>query len=182
MSKKTLLIIAAVAVMLMGATNAYGYHEIWNGWVNSGTLYYDSKTYRYVEGGMEVDDSTYIFPSPPSPGLDTFGIWTSIPRIAFVCAAGDYDSIFVYISRVWGGKPYGTSGQIDGSGFWSGEGYSNRDMKQEHQLFTFGGTWEATFDYGPKTYEGTWMKTWSDTPGVSGSGTCSGKRTYYSGP
>gem|GEM_PF-4124868 len=33
MSKKTLLIIAAVAVMLVAATNASAYTERWNGWV-----------------------------------------------------------------------------------------------------------------------------------------------------
>jgi hypothetical protein len=37
MSKK-LLIIAAIAVMLAGATSAYGYHEAWNGQESSPTV------------------------------------------------------------------------------------------------------------------------------------------------
>jgi len=180
MPKKALIIIAAVAVMLVAATSAYGddyTHESWNGWFRSGTLTYNMTAYTVVENTCnEVEDSTYIF--PPRPGRDMFGRWTAITYITFICA-DDGDSIFVYIATVTGGKEYGTSGTHEGSGSWSGEGYSDSSAKPETKLFDFGGTWEATFDYGPKTYEGTWMKTWSDTPGVSGSGTCSGHRTYY---
>jgi len=34
MRDKKILIVAAIAVMLVGATSAFGYYESWDGWVN----------------------------------------------------------------------------------------------------------------------------------------------------
>jgi len=169
---KTLLIIAAVAVMLMGATSASAYYEGWDGWFNSGSLDYDSKTYEYVEGGIGVDDSTVT-----AVRRDTF-YRTAIPAIAFVCAAGPGDSIFVYIATFTGGK---ATGEISttGTGLWTGEGYSDR--VKNNWLFDFGGTWETYFNYrpDPPTCEGTWTVTGSFPPNVvTGSGGISGERTY----
>ncbi|TKJ41353.1 hypothetical protein CEE36_08540 [candidate division TA06 bacterium B3_TA06] len=184
MSKKTLLIIAAVAVMLVAATNAYGddySYESWDGWFNSGELDYNGKTYTIVWSVLEVDDSTYTI-SPPH--RDTFGIWVKIPAVAFVCVARPGDSIFVYIDTLTtGGKEYGTSGTKEGEGYWYGDGSQYNEHGQLVKIFDFGGTWEATFNYNTEpdpTYEGTWMVTWSGWPVlVTGDGTCSGKRTYY---
>ncbi|MBA7628331.1 hypothetical protein ES703_35810 [subsurface metagenome] len=162
------LLIAAVAVMLVAATSAYSYYETWDGWFNSGNLYYNSKTYSYVEGGIGVDDSTTRI------GMDLF-YRTTIPRIAFVCAAGYRDSIFVYIDEFGGAKEYGQSGTTEGIGSWSGIGYADRAGST--MLFYFGGSWEAEFDYTDPpdgTYEGTWRETQSSIPGVRGSGTSSG--------
>ena len=177
MSKK-LLLIAAVAVMLVGATSAYGYYEGWNGWFKDGYLNYNSKRYTIVESYNTVDDSTYI---PLT--LDTF--YLTVDVLTFVCAAGYNDSIFVCIPTFTGGKPYGTTGEKDGWGFWSGAGYSDRSAEPETKLFDFGGTWEVEFDYTPlphddPTCEGTWMVTWSGWPvPVGGIGSSSGERTYY---
>lgn len=177
MSKTTkALLIAAVAVMLVGATNAYGYEEGWDGWFTDGYLDCNDKTYDYVEGDNVVDDSTN--------NLGTVDLFyrLSIPAIAFVCAAGWNDSIFVYIATFTGEKEYGLSGTHDGSGFWTGSGYSDR--AKTTNLFDFGGTWEATFDYTPlpendPIYEGTWLVTWSWPVPVGGIGSSSGERTYY---
>jgi len=188
MSKITkALLIAAVAVMLVGATNAYAYHEVWDGWFNSGSLDYDRKTYEYVESYNIVDDSTYI-----AGRRDTF-YRESIPAIAFVCAAGYDDSIFVYIATFSGGKEYGTSGTHEGDGVWTGLGYSDRSKEPMYYLFDFGGTWDTDdgndyFDYtdcpcppgGPPTYSADWDVTSSNPPNVvTGGGTSSGERTYY---
>ncbi len=173
---KKLLLIAAVAVMLLGATNAYGYYEGWDGWFNSGTLVYDSKNYTIVESYNTVDDSTYT--RFPLPDRDTF--YLTVDVLTFVCAAGPDDSIFVGISTFTGGKEYGTSGTHEGSGFWSGSGYS--DNSGETKLFDFGGTWASTgndFNYNtrPPTYTASWLV--NPLGVVTGSGTCSGERTYY---
>ncbi len=177
MSKK-LLLIAAVAVMLVGATSAYGYYEGWNGWFKDGYLNYNSKRYTIVESYNTVDDSTYIPPSPPH--RDTF--YLTVDALTFVCAAGYNDSIFVGISAFTGGKDYGTSGTHEGSGLWSGSGYS--DNSGESKLFDFWGTWDTDdagdyFDYNPRTP--TYTADWDVNPlgAVTGDGTCSGERTYY---
>ncbi len=178
---KTLLIIAAVAVMLVAATNAYGYHEQWDGWFRSGTLTYNDTTYTVVESYGTVDDSTYIFPPPPRPGRDTF--YLTVDVLTFMCAAGYNDSIFVGISAFTGGKEYGTSGTHEGSGSWSGSGYSDRSGGTK--LFDFWGTWASTgnhFNYDSEpdpTYTADWDVTGSNPPGITGDGTCSGERTYY---
>jgi len=181
MSKK-LLLIAAIAVMLAGATSAYGddyTHERWDGWFNSGHLNYDSKTYTIVESYSTVDDSTYI-----PENRDTF--YLTVDVLTFVCAAGYNDSIFVCISAFTGGKEYGTSGTHEGSGSWSGSGYSDRSAEPETKLFDFGGTWDTDdandyFNYNPRTptYNADWDVTGSNPPGITGDGTSSGERTYY---
>jgi len=178
---KKLLLIAAIAVMLVGAASAYGddyTHETWDGWFNSGTLHYNSKNYTIVESYNTVDDSTYTL-TPPH--RDTF--YLTVDALTFVCAAGYNDSIFVCISAFTGGKEYGTSGTHEGSGFWSGSGYS--DNSGETKLFDFGGTWASTgnhFNYDSEpdpTYTADWDVTGSNPPGITGDGTCSGYRTYY---
>ncbi len=186
MPKKALLVIAAVAVMLMAATSAYGddyTHERWDGWFNSGHLNYNSKTYTIVESYRMVEDSTYTFPPPPRPGRDTF--YLTVDVLTFVCAAGYNDSIFVCIPTFTGGKEYGTSGTHEGSGLWSGSGYSDNSAEPETKLFDFWGTWASTgndFNYDSEpdpTYTADWDVTGSNPPGITGDGTCSGHRTYY---
>jgi hypothetical protein len=177
MSKKTLLLIAGVAIMLTGATSAYAYHEGWDGWFNSGTLYYNSKTYTISGSCFCADDSTF------SVTVDTFYV-TAVPRIAFICAAGYGDSIFVYIDVTFTGWKYtGQSGTKAGAGSWSGSGYSNRLMT--NKLFDFWGTWASTGNHfyyrpSPPTYTADWVVTGSNPlNAVTGGGTCSGSRTYY---
>jgi hypothetical protein len=178
MSKKTLLLIAGVAIMLAGATSAHAYHEIWDGWFDSGSLHYNSKTYTVVENNLIVNDSTY------SPTRDTF--YLTVDVIAFVCAAGYNDSIFVCIPTFTGGKETGTSGTHLGDGSWSGSGYSDRSAT--NKLFDIWGTWGTyidpdCFNYGglPPIYDADWRVIGSNPEGfVTGSGTCSGQRTYYS--
>jgi len=167
--------------MLVGAASAYGddyTHEEWDGWFNSGTLHYNSKNYTIVESYGMVDDSTYI-----SLTRDTF--YLTIDVLTFVCAAGYNDSIFVCIPTFTGGKEYGTSGTHEGSGLWSGSGYSDNSAEPETKLFDFWSTWASTgndFNYNtsPPTYTADWDVTGSNPIGVvTGGGTCSGQRTYY---
>ncbi|MEA3312299.1 MAG: hypothetical protein U9Q76_08810, partial [candidate division WOR-3 bacterium] len=63
MSKK-LLIITAIAVMLVGATSAYGYWEAWSGWFNSGylTLFGDAR-FEYTYGKV------YLMTTPLVPSI-----------------------------------------------------------------------------------------------------------------
>ncbi len=131
-----------------------------------------------MESYRTVDDSTYTL-TPPH--RDTF--YLTVDVLTFVCAAG-YDSIFVCIPTFTGGKEYGTSGTHEGSGSWSGSGYS--DNSGETKLFDFWGTWDTDdandyFNYNPRTptYSADWDVTGSNPPNaVTGDGTSSGQRTY----
>lgn len=162
-NKTPFLVIGAVVLMLAAVTDTNAYHETWDGWFNSATLYYDGKTYSYVEGEILIEDVSGLT-------RDTFYV-NAVPRIAFICAAGYNDSIFVYIdTTITGGKETGQSGTKEGSGSWSGSGYSNRLTTDK--LFDFGGTWEAEFEYTDfypleGTCEGSWRATWSFTPEVA---------------
>jgi len=169
---KKLILIAAVAVMLVGATNAYGYYEDWDGWFNSGTISinYGSRVFTSVGMGIVSDSTIELKP-------DDFYLKANA-CVDFVYVDDGYeDTLTLGISRFFGSKPTDQSGQKEGSGGWSGSarvhGPGHEDVN-----FILGGTWEAEFIYTGDppdgTYEGTWRETSSSIPGVSGSGGSSG--------
>jgi len=168
---KTLIVIAAIAVMLMGATSAYGYQEDWNGWFNSGYLRYGGNDFTSV-GSDIVSDSTIL-----ELRTDNFYLKANA-SVDFVYDGGWYeDTISLGISRFFGSKTTGQSGTKEGSGGWSG---SARVHGPDHEdvNFVLGGTWEAEFTYTGDppdgTYEGTWRVTSSWPVFVSGIGGSSG--------
>lgn len=163
MSKKTLLVIAAVAVMLLGATSAYGYYETWDGWWSSGTIEYDENTYTHSGEGFMIRDSTY------SETRDTFYFSSgAVNLMPFVCDdVNPPDTIFLALplSGTYGGKPTGQSGEKYGIGEWSGTGYDHELVK----IFDIEGTWTGTFNYTdrPYIYTAVAYSTWSSPPGIT---------------
>ena len=177
MSKK-LLIIAAIAVMLMGATSAYGYYEGWNGWFNSGYLRYGGNDFTSGGSGI-VSDSTLILEEE-----DDFYLKANA-SVDFVYDGGWYeDTITLGISRFFGSKPTDQSGQKEGSGGWSGMAILRRSGLSP-DTFTVVGTWRSTyphFNYDSEpdpTYTASWLVTGSVPDGITGGGTCSGTRSSY---
>lgn len=153
--------------MLTAATSAYGYHETWNGWYTTGTLYYNNNAYSWSNPGLSASDSTI-------GSRDTFyqsGTWGTMP---FVCDAID-DTIYLVVNSFTGGKPTGESGTKDGAGTWAG-GYLIASTRSSGSI---SGTWSATFDYTQVTpsYSGTWTRTASSPDNITGGGTSSGTRT-----
>ncbi|MCK4334044.1 hypothetical protein KAX06_04580 [candidate division WOR-3 bacterium] len=179
MPKKALLVIAAVAVMLVAATSAYGYDEMWSGWWYSGTLTYNSHDYTAVDSGY-VSDSTF------SDTTDTFYLPQDV-IVNFIYVVGEIEDTIEFEDTVFtGSKPTGQSGTKEGSGVWSGLAIHRRSGFPP-DTFTIWGTWDTDdandyFDYNPRTptYSADWDVTGSNPPGViTGGGTCSGYRTYY---
>ena len=185
MSKK-LLVIAAVAVMLVGATSAYGYYEDWDGWFNSGYITYGGNNYTSVGSNVVSDSTLLLLPQ------DNFYLKANA-SVDFVYDGGWYeDTLTLGISRFFGSKPTGDeSGHKEGSGGWSGSarvhGPGHPDL-----YFTIWGTWDTDganeyFDYrtcpcppgDPPTYTADWDVTGSYPDGITGGGTCSGTRSSY---
>ncbi len=176
MSKKTLLIIAAVAVMLVGATNAYGYHEVWNGWFNSGYLtFLGSDTFDYVEGQSTVEDIT-------AGSVDSFVIRAILYR-SFYCATTGY-TIRLWVTTASGSKDTGQSGQkeVNRGATWSGFARLYDDENNLRETFDVGGTWNTLvggdcFNYGgtPPIYSAEWDMTDSEPDGLEGAGGSSGE-------
>jgi hypothetical protein len=176
---KKLLVIAAVAVMLVGATRAYGYYEVWNGWFNSGYLTLDSDTFDYVEGQSTVEDTT-------AGSVDSFTIH-AIPYRSFYCATTGY-TIRLWVTGASGWKYTDQEGQKQAyNGAWSGLAILRRSGLPPVVFDTVEGTWNTTeeagdcFNYGgrPPTYSASWVVTRSVPDGLTGGGTCSGTRSSY---
>lgn len=178
--KKTSLLIAAVAVMLLSATSAQAYYETWDGWFNGGYLYYGGYYYYYVAGtgGGEADDRS------DSP-RDTFYDFT--PNAGGIKFVNSYlaDTIFLSISTMYGGKVTGTSGEKEGSGTWAGTAIRRKNTV-ETTFTSVTGIWNTTYQYdcfdydnSPPTYEAHWTVTGSDPDGLDGYGSSSGQRTSY---
>jgi len=177
MPKKTLLVIAAVAVMLVGATRAYGYYEVWNGWFNSGQLTYDGYTYNYVEGQSTVEDTT-------AGSVDSFTIH-AIPYRSFYCATTGY-TIRLWVTTATGWKDTGQSGQkeVNRGATWSGMAILTRPPL-DPDTFDVVGTWDTTTEPGDcfnypdppdtPTYSAHWYVDGSSPFGLDGEGGSSGK-------
>jgi hypothetical protein len=177
---QTILIIAAVAVMLVGATSASAYYERWDGWVNSGSLEYGDDTYNYVEGQGTIEDNT-------DGSLDTFFI-TSVPYRSFYCTTTGY-SIRLWVHTATGCKDTGQEDQkeVDENATWTGTAKLYDDENHPIQTFnTVVGTWDTSaggdyFDYDPETpiYSAHWVASYSSPSGITGEGGSEGDRTYY---
>ena len=178
MPKKALLVIAAVAVMLVAATSAYGYDEMWSGWWYSGTLTYNSHDYTGVDTGY-VSDSKGVL-------TDTFYLPQDV-IVDFIYVIGEIkDTIEFEDTMFTGSKPKGQSGTKEGSGVWLGSAILRRSGLPPVVFDTVEGTWNTRdagdyFDYGgrPPIYSAEWVVTRSVPDGLTGGGTCSGQRTYY---
>jgi len=180
MSKK-LIVIAAVAVMLVAATSAYGYYEDWDGWFNSGYIRYGGNDYTSV-GSDIVSDST-IYEKP-----DDFYLKANA-SVDFVYYDGSYeDTITLGISRFFGSKTTGQSGQKEGSGGWSGTAILTIPGLPPVVFDTVEGTWNTRdagdyFDYtmcpcppDTPTYSAKWVVTRSVPPGLTGADGSAGDR------
>ena len=177
-NKKTLLLIAAIAVMLAAATSAYGYWETWNGWWYSGTLTYNSHDYTAVDSGY-VSDSTF------SDTTDTFYLPQDV-TVDFVYVIGEIEDTIEFENTVFtGSKPTGQSGTKEGSGVWLGSAILRRSGLPPVVFDSVWGTWWSTgnhFNYNSEpdpTYTASWLVTGSDPDGITGGGTCSGTRSSY---
>jgi len=174
---KTLLIIAAVAVMLVAATNASAYHEHWDGWFNSGYLTYDGYTYNHVEGIGGVADTT-------NGDVDEFFL-DAITVITFYCSGTD-GTIVVRLTSSSGSKPTGQEDQKEGSGNWGGTAVLTRPGLPNVNFTTLVGTWDTNdagdyFNYAPETptYSAKWYVSYSDPDGLTGAGGSAGYRIVY---
>jgi len=169
MPKKTLLVIAAVAVMLVAATSAYGYHEVWDGWFNSGYLTLDSDTFDYVEGQSTVEDYT-------AGSVDSFTIW-AIPYRSFYCATTGY-TIRLWVTTATGWKYTVQEGQKEAyDGGWTGEAILYRPLLPDDLDFDVWGTWGSTyphFNYNTDSYTAWWRVSNSRPLGLGGKGGSSG--------
>ncbi len=178
MSKKTLLIIAAIAVILAGATSAYGYYETWDGWFNSGYLIlYDEYTFDYVEGQSTVEDIT-------AGSVDSFVIRAILYR-SFYCATTGY-TIRLWVTTASGSKDTGQEGQKEvDDGEWSGMAILRRPPLHP-DTFDVGGTWDTGdeeddmyFDYPyheTPTYSAHWDALRSSPLGLTGKGGSAGDK------
>lgn len=177
--KKTSLLIAAVAVMLLSATSAQAYYETWDGWFYSGNLYISGYTYTRVgtSTGSASDSSQAVY-------RDTFYSFTpNAGGIVFVCDILT-DTIYLSISTMKGGKTTGQSGTKPGDGTWSGSALVRGTRHEPYSFTSVSGTWDTQdppqcFDYtaSPPTLLAGWDVTGSTPPGLSGYGTCNGVRT-----
>ncbi|TKJ38001.1 hypothetical protein CEE36_10850 [candidate division TA06 bacterium B3_TA06] len=193
MSKKTLLIIAAIAVMLVGATSAYGYYETWDSLFISGTLTYGGNDYQQTGDYYGIAyDSTVT-----GGTTDTFSAFIWPVALRFVSANGD--TIDLSVRNFTGNKETGTSGTKEGAGTWSGSAVRYKNGVPETRWTSVSGTWDTEdqggqtyyFDYtmcpscppNIPTYSARWDVT-SSTPGglnaLTGDGGSSGHRRYFS--
>jgi len=168
MPKKTLLVIAAVAVMLVGATSAYGYHETWDGWFNSGWLECLGARFEYTGGEGRLFDHTY-------GSVDSFFVYAVTPS-TFTCESGEYAGYYI---RLWPGatgwKDTGQSGHKEAyNGGWTGKARLYRPY-QDPEDFDVWGTWDTGteydgmyFDYDPDTptYSAHWYYGSSTPAGI----------------
>ncbi|MEA3311460.1 MAG: hypothetical protein U9Q76_04495 [candidate division WOR-3 bacterium] len=175
---KTLILIAAVAVMLVAATSASAYYEAWNGWFSSGTLTYGGNNYYYSDTGGIACDSTY------SATRDTFYLPDTnfVTAFPFVCSA-IHDTIYLNANRFTGGKETGQSSTKEGNGDWSGSAVRRGPGHPPQTFSLVRGTWDTSgpgecFDYRPATptYSAGWHVTRSTPLGLGGDGTSSGYR------
>jgi len=156
---KTLLIIAAVAVMLVAATSAYGYYEAWDGWFNSGYLEYFGARFEYTGGEGVLYDCTY-------GDVDSFFVYAVTPG-TFTCESGEYAGYYI---KLWpgasGSKPTGRRGhkEVDDGATWTGKAilYIPGPPLQTVE-FTLEGTWDTEFYYyyfnyvpATPTYSANW--------------------------
>jgi len=178
MSKKTILIIA-VAMMLVAASNAYGYTELWTGGCGTGTLTYNGNVYTHGNGNY----AGYIRDTTKTAGQrDTFDLYNNTWHVVFYydLHGANPDSL-VILNYSWGfrgGKVTGTSGAKSGLGTFH--------AACSNKVFLFTGTWyNTTFDYRPgtPTASGDWSVDANQPyygPGtLTGSGTFSLTRAYY---
>ncbi|TKJ44016.1 hypothetical protein CEE36_02535 [candidate division TA06 bacterium B3_TA06] len=188
MRNKKLLLIAAVAVMLVAATSAYGYWEAWDGWFNSGYLIYLGDTYDYVSGEGILEDRTF-------GSVDSFYINTVTPGI-FTCTRTGY-TIKLWVTTPSGSKDTGQEGQkqVD-EAEWSGNAIRIIPQPPPNppkiDTFTVVGTWNTRapndyFDYtmcpcppATPTYSAHWIVSYSVPWGITGGkGGSAGDRIYY---
>jgi|GEM_PF-988941 len=192
MPKKALIVIAAIAVMLVGATSVYGYYEVWDGWFNSGSLRLDDTyTFNYVSGQGLLEDTT-------AGSVDSFFVSTVTPS-TFTCESGEYEG---YTIKLWPGasgyKYTGQSGQKEAEGdptpTWTG--FARRYIPDppnppKIEEFDVWGTWNTRadgdyFDYtmcpcppATPTYSAHWIANLSDPLGITGEGGSAGDRIDY---
>jgi len=168
---KKLLLIAAIAVMLVGATSAYGYYESWNGWFNSGYLRYGGNDFTSVGGWDVVSDSTI------DEELDDFYLKVNV-CVHFVYGS---DTIMLGIDGFTGSKETDTTGTKEGSGDWLGSAILTIPGLPPVVFDTVEGTWRSTYphfnyDTRPPTYTASWLVTRSVPAGITGAGGSAGER------
>ncbi|TKJ42888.1 hypothetical protein CEE36_06375 [candidate division TA06 bacterium B3_TA06] len=185
MRTKKLLLIAAVAVMLVGATSAYGYYETWDGWFNSGELEYFNSPFYYTNGEGVLQDRTY-------GSVDSFFVNFVTPS-TFTCESGEYEGYYIMLwPDASGSKPTGQSGhkEVHEGATWSGKAVlfiPNPPYLPQTVEFTLEGTWDTEFyndyfNYVPHTptYSAHWYFGSSDPPGFTGGdGGSEGERIVY---
>jgi len=172
------LLIAAVAVMLVAATSASAYYERWEGWFNSGHLFYGDDTYDYVEGEGVLEDRTY-------GSVDSFFV-SAVCISTFSCTEKGWTI------KLWpGASGYKYTGQSEQKqvedGAWTGFARLYRPELPDVE-FTVGGTWNTTDEPGdcfnywgrPYIYSAHWVLSESDPLDLRGAGGSAGERIYYS--
>jgi hypothetical protein len=171
---KKLLIIAAVAVMLAGATSASAYQETWNGWFNSGWLtFLSGDTFYYSYGSSTLHDTT-------AGSVDQFYNYTVNPS-TFTCATSGY-YIMLWPHTPSGYKYTGQSGQKSShNGVWEGTAKLYNNSHQLLQEFDVSGTWASTgngfnYDTDPDSYTAEWRLITSNPEDLEGRGGSAGTR------
>lgn len=180
---KTLFAIAAIAVMLLSATNAYAYEEWWGIGTGTGTIYYNMYPYYYHHGDYsgtvhcETSGDDDIFDENTVSWRAVFYRYLNdIPDIAYILdslvleeGTGDYFD---------GYKDTGTSGIHYGSGTFDAV-ITNKNN------YSVDGTWEAstpsqyyfTYNTTPPSMNGEWA---ISSILFNGGGTFNMERTSYS--
>jgi hypothetical protein len=182
-NKKTLLLIAGVAIMLAAATSAYGYHEWWDGWVNSGYLEYDGYTFYYSYGSDTLEDLT-------DGDVDEFYVPGVTPSTFTCSTGGGYFGSYIklWVNPYGSTKDTGQEGQkeVNGNPTWTGRAMLYNSSHQLIQDFDVSGTWntradEDYFDYDPDTptYSAYWRALLSDPLGITGEGGSAGTLVDY---
>jgi hypothetical protein len=186
-NKKTLLLIAGVAIMLAAATSASAYLEYWEGWFNSGYLKYKGYTFNYTEGESTLEDHTV-------GDVDSFSV-SAITSSTFTCSTqGPYMGCYI---KVWsnpsGSKDTGQEGQkeVNRGATWTGTAKLYQPGKDPED-FNVWGTWDTDdagdyFDYtdcpcppgGPPTYSAHWEMSGSNPDRLRGKGGSAGELVDY---
>ena len=178
MRKKSIsLTLIAIVVMAVAAPAAFAYEEAWNGWMSSGTFYYNSNPYTYSGSGGTFFDSTSTY----DEDRDTFYLnIVGTLTIPFVYSATN-DTMYLTVAKAMdsttGGKETGQITDDEAGGIWYCYGY----LVNARQNFTIWGTWDGTFTYGggTPTYSASGSRTNSTPITVTGGFSSSGSRTYY---